>query len=486
MALHVDAARLRSGELIWLPQPGPQTYLLTCPLIDIFYGGARGGGKTDGMLGHWMQHESLYGARAHGVFFRRTYKQLDRVLLRGRQLFGPLGARFKQSKDRYEFVFPSGAALKLRHLDGISTADEYQGHEYNWLCFEELPQWPDPAPVDMLRGTLRDAHGVPCYFLATGNPGGVGHVWVKERYIDAAAPFTPVQAVDYEGQPVRDHTGAPVYQVFIPAKLQDNPALLERDPNYVANLRRTGPDWLVKAWLQGDWNIAAGGFLLGKWDEAVHTVQPFEIPSHWRRWRAMDWGYARPYSVGWYAMDGDGKIYRYRELYGYGGRANVGSREEAPIVAKAIKRAELAERRAGATFRGSPADPEIWAQRGVSNTVASLMRKEDVKWSRARKGPGSRVSGAQVVVARLAARQFAVFNNCRHFLRTVPVIPADERQPEDVDTESEDHVWDELRYALTARHVPAIDPEELKRANQRKPRIVSSRPALVGAQRETL
>lgn len=454
-----------TGPLLWKPQPGPQFFLLTCPIREIFYGGARGGGKTDGALGHWMQHERTYGAHALGIVFRRRYKQLDRVIQRGKQLFGPLGAKFHESKDHYWFQFPSGARLLMRHLNTVTDADEYQGWETNWLCFEEIVQWPDPTPIDMMRATLRSSVGVPCWFLATGNPGGPGTPWVKERYIDPAPPYTPMPALDDEGQPYLDELGQPSMRVFIPAKITDNPALLSNDPRYVTNLYQSGPAWLVRAWLAGDWNVIAGGFLEGIWKSERHIVKPFQPPLAWPRWRAMDWGFARPYSIGWYCKDPDGRIYRYRELYGYGGKANRGTRESADQVAREIVRMEAAEIRAGCRFIRNPADTEIWAERGVSITVASLMADEGVRWARAKKGPGSRRNSAQVVVSHLRANTFAVTENCRHFIRTVPIIPADPEDPEEVDTEAEDHVWDEFCYSLVSRHrAPNPPPPGRKKA----------------------
>jgi hypothetical protein len=441
-------------QVIWQPQPGPQTLMLMCPIREIVYGGARGGGKTDGTLGHWIKHHALHGGMAQGIFFRRRYKQLDRVVRRGKELFcSPLlrdPAVFLSSQTLYKFVWPDGAELLLRHLERHDSWEEYQGHEYNWMCFEELTQWPTPDLMDKMRASNRDSRGVPCWMIATCNPGGSGHSWVKERYIMRAKPGEPFQLSAFnEGSGVRIDRLA----VFIPARVWDNPALLNSQPDYIDNLYLSGPAWLVRAWLEGDWSVAAGGFLLEVWDPRKHIVEPFKIPITWPRWRAMDWGFSRPYSIGWYAMDPDTKrIFRYREQYGYGGRANVGARQEASSVAIKVLQKESIEKKAGIVFNKNPADASIWHGIGTETTIAKIFRENGVKWVPAMMGPGSRKSGAQVVIDALRRNQFAVWSTCEHFLRTVPDVPADPDDLEDVDTESEDHAWDELRMSLVSRH----------------------------------
>jgi hypothetical protein len=174
-----EPARPKNYESIWSPQykedgtPGPQFALLSCPFPEIFFGGARGGGKTDGAIGKWLQHAHRYGPDAKGVFFRRRFKQLEEVQARCSALFPRIGATYH--KGDANWVFPNGALLKLRHLWDVSATEEYQGHNYSWLCFEELTNWSTPDAIDRMRGTLRSAKGVPVELIMTGNPGGSGH-----------------------------------------------------------------------------------------------------------------------------------------------------------------------------------------------------------------------------------------------------------------------------------------------------------------------
>ena len=260
------AAAAQACNVVWSPQAGPQTSLITCPCSDILYGGARGGGKTDGSIGDWISHAMTYGAKARGIWFRRTLEELADVKERMRALFLLVGARFKTQDNAW--VFPNGAKLLLRYLETDADADKYLGHQYTWMCVEELGNFKSPIPIDKVKGTLRSAGGVKVRFIATANPGGKGHKWIKERYVDPAPPNTPFQ------DPV---TG--VWRVYIPSKLSDNRLLVESDPDYGNRLKGTGPSWLVKAWLDGDWNIAMDGkiFLREWWDKRRYTAPPDEI-----------------------------------------------------------------------------------------------------------------------------------------------------------------------------------------------------------------
>ena len=177
----VEALRSQVGEHAeFRPQFGPQVALVTSPIEDVFFGGARGGGKTYGMLLSFLRHAETYGGYATGVFFRRVAKNLEEVVQEAHRIFPHFGGRYRKGDNTYVFTSGPcrGARLKFRHLDRADDAQAYQGHAYTWICFEEMTQWPDPAPIDMLRATLRSAHGVRCVFRATGNPGGAGHNWV--------------------------------------------------------------------------------------------------------------------------------------------------------------------------------------------------------------------------------------------------------------------------------------------------------------------
>ena len=452
----------------WAPQPGRQTLFVESAVFEVVYGGARGGGKTDGMLGEFSRHASEYGAAARGLLVRRARVALEPTIARARQIFSPQGAVWREAKSRFEW--PSGAVIYFRYLDNDADADLYQGHDYSRVYVEELTQFPTPGPVDKLKATLRSAAGAPCRFRATCNPGGPGHNWVKARHIDPGdlTVVTETFRDPFTGE------ATTLSRSFISARLADNPALLANDPGYVARLQQSGSAELVRAWLEGDWNIIDGAFF-DKWS-ARNIVAAFAVPAEWTRFRSFDWGYAAPFSVGWWAVAsddwpaGDGKVIRrgalvrYREWYGAGGRAGEGLRLEAEAVALGIQ-----AREAGESMAYGVADPSIFRQDG-GPSIAERMAKASGFRQRAadntRVGKAGHLSGWDQMRARIAGDEagpmLLVFETCRDFIRTVPVLQHDRARPEDLDTAGEDHVADETRYACLSRpliaEAPAAEP----------------------------
>lgn len=260
-------------NLVWRPQPGPQALLLSCPADDILFGGARGGGKTDGALGdagtysqRWAPTVAKPLRHFRGLFIRRTYDELDEVVARSHELFGPLDATWQAG--RYTWRFPWGGFLKMRYLKADQDASKYQGHSYNWLCTDEAGNFPNSAPLDKLSATLRDKHGVPIREIKTANPGGPGQAWLVDRYIRPADPMVP--HLDPETGRLR---------VYIPSRLEDNAELVRNDPGYRRRLRGSGPSWLVAAWLKGDWYATQeGGVIKSKWWQRYHLDNPDPTP----------------------------------------------------------------------------------------------------------------------------------------------------------------------------------------------------------------
>ncbi|MEE4659018.1 MAG: terminase family protein, partial [Halieaceae bacterium] len=207
----------------WEPQPGPQSYLLACPIEDVFFGGARGGGKSDALIGDWLNHWYTYGKAANGIIFRRTLTEMEEIEARMLEVYPAVGAVYRSGKKTW--VFPGGARLKLRYLERDADASRYQGHGYTWVGVDEAGNFPSPDPIDKLRAAMRTGGGVPCVMRLTGNPGGVGHNWLKARYIDPATPMVPHACRE---------TG--IRRVFIPSKLSDNAKLSDPDA-YVRRLR---------------------------------------------------------------------------------------------------------------------------------------------------------------------------------------------------------------------------------------------------------
>lgn len=253
----------------WRPNPGPQTWLVTCPVADILCGGARGGGKTFGMLGCWLQHQATYGKDAKGVWFRRSIPEIEGAQAEMLKIFPLVGAQY-QAQGR-TWVFPSGATLKLRYLESDQDANRYQGHEYTLLLYDDVGTWPSPVPIDFLRGTLRSAAGVPCRMISSANPAGPGHEWLKARYLTPSRPLSPFWSDEGGGKP-------PIQRVYIPSTIKDNPYLApdtEAGKQYLTQLHHAGPAHIVAAWIDGDWDLEPGGAMLEPaWLENTFDVLP--------------------------------------------------------------------------------------------------------------------------------------------------------------------------------------------------------------------
>ncbi len=449
---------------------------------EVLFGGAAGGGKS-----HLLRVAAIaWCAAVPGLqvyLFRRTYPDLYKNHIDGPGGFPALLApwlacgavRLNYSKGHITFC--NGAKIHLSHCQYPKDLLAYQGAEIHVLMIDELTQW----PWDMyafLRGRLRlggldlpaERRGRFPRILACANPGGIGHTAVKAAFVEPAPAGRIFRVGGGDGGMRRQ---------YIPARLEDNPTLLRNDPDYEARLQGLGNPALIKAMRHGDWDIVAGGMFDDLWDPAFHILPPFVIPNGWRVDRSFDWGSSRPFSVGWWAQsdgsdaclpDGQlrptcrGDLFRIAEWYGWNGKANEGGRLLARDVARGIlEREEILARSIGfggaSSARPGPADSAIFAVEN-GNAIADDMAAAGVHWERADKSPGSRKLGWEKLRALLkGAREpdqpgLYIFETCRHFIRTVPVLPRDATDPDDVDTRAEDHVADETRYRITAPRRP--------------------------------
>jgi hypothetical protein len=279
---------------------GPQIDFISCPVFDVFYGGARGGGKTFAIILDFVAHAHQYGKAARGIIFRRTYDELEEVERISREI---LGGAWHFSPSRRTWTSPEGATLKLRYLDRDEDADRYQGHQYSRIYVDDAGLFPSPAPIDKLLGSLRSPEGIPVGLRLTGNPMGPGHRWLKTRYIDPAPPWTP-----FKYRPLPEiKPDWEIEAVFIPATLDDNPFLMQRDPDYERRLAATGGPNLFRAWRYGDWTIETGAAL--EITPSKHIVRPFNVPDYWTMFGAFDWGYAHWWVFGTYAVNEDGRVF---------------------------------------------------------------------------------------------------------------------------------------------------------------------------------
>jgi hypothetical protein len=381
--------------------------------------------------------------------FRRERIQLMETIERSRVLYTPLGAVFNEQEKQWRM--PNAARLKFAYLESDADADAYQGHSYTRLYPEELGTFPSPVPIMKLKATLRSAQGVPVGMRATGNPGGVGHTWVKARYIDPAPGGYSV---------IKDPNG--LERVFIPSKVRDNPQLLRNDPQYISRLQASGSPELVRAWLEGDWDIIAGAFF-PEWSHAKHVVRPMSLPASWTRFACMDWGSARPFAILWVAIsDGSlaqfprGALVVYREWYG-ASDINVGLRLNADVVGAGIWQRE---RDGGDRITYRVLDPAAFASDG-GPSIAERLYDGSGKRCAFRRADNKRIakdgamSGWDQVRQRLVGEDerpmLYIFDTCPHIIRTLPALQHDANRPEDVDSDGEDHAPDALRYGCMSR-----------------------------------
>ena len=439
----------------WRPQAGPQKALIDAPFGEILFGGARGGGKTDGVLGKFGLKEARFGSGFNGVFFRREMPQADDLIERAKEIYLPTGADWREQSKT--FLMPHGGRLRFRPLESVADAAKYQGQNLSDAAVEEAGNYPSSAPIDMLFGALRSKAGVPIQLILTANPGGPGHQWIKARYIDPAPEGkTPLTRLMPTGK--QSHKF-----IYIPSRVADNKILLANDPGYVDRLALTGSPELVKAWLYGDWNVIAGAFF-PEFDMARHVIAPRELPAHWFRFRSLDWGSARPFSVGWWAVsDGElsdiprGALVRYREWYGSTGKPNEGLRMTAEEVAHGIAQREAGDPKSENGLHGV-ADPAIFSSDGGPSIGERMARAAKVFFRPADNARVSRqgaLGGWDQVRARLRGDEtgpgMLIFSTCRDLIRTLPALQHDPDRPEDVDSDGEDHAPDEARYACMSR-----------------------------------
>lgn len=441
---------------VLIEQPNPkQALFFKAKGRYINYGGARAGGKSWAMRNKFV----LLCGRYKGIqclLLRRTLPELQenhvQPLLR---LLKNVAVYNKQEK---VFNFPNGARLKLGYCANENDVLQYQGQAYDVIGLEEATMFTE-FQFNCLRESNRSSglmseSFAPRMYL-TCNPGGVGHHWVKRLFVDRKYK---------DKERPEDYT-------FIPASVYDNSVFMERDPDYVAQLESL-PEKRRKMMLLGEWDVAEGAFFEEFADNPehyedrikTHVIAPFEIPDGWKIYRSFDWGYNKPFSCGWWAVDYDGVVYRILELYGCTKNDNEGVRWTPPQVFAEIHRIETEHRwLKGKKIQGI-ADPAIWdAETGES--IADTAAKHQVYFTQ---GDNKRIAGWMQVHYRMAFDDngypmMYVFNNCKAFIRTIPLLQYDDHKVEDLNTEGEDHIADETRYFLMSRPISPraqVKPDE--------------------------
>jgi len=405
--------------------------------FDLLFGGSLGGGKSRALMAEALRAAALHPGIRIGAF-RRTYGELKESLvpeLAAMNFGAGVGGRWNGTD--YELKFANGSLLMLRYAENLVDATRRQGGQYQLLLFDERTLTP-PDVIGFLESRLRSGRAdIPVLGIrSTANPGGPGHGAVRARYIDGT---------NYGADVVTDHAGRTVR--FIPSSMRDNPHL---DDGYRQRLLAL-PDDLRKAFLDGDWGVFSGQMFTALRRER-HVIDPLDLPATWRRYNGVDWGFAAPWAVVWAAVDEDGRVWCYRELYA----TQVGEADQARRILAAEQDGELV----GPRF----ADDAMWAKRGDAKAIAAVYAENGVHLTPAGKGAGSRVVGWQRVRSYLeeapacphhralgwdTCPKLHMFSTLPNLYRELQDLPyATKGNPEDADTDASDHIADAVRYLL--------------------------------------
>lgn len=422
----------RAPALVYRPQAKQEPWH-ACPAYESGFGGTKGPGKTQAMLMEALR--GIHHPRYRGIIFRRTYKRLEEVIERAWQWFPGLGGIWQG--DRYQWSFPKGGKILLRHCQHEEDKRGYNGHEYHFMGFDQLEEMSETQYLFLMAQNRSSVPELKPYVRSTFNPGGIGHAWVKARFIEhgtrECAPWVPTND---RGDPLPR-------RCFHYSDIYDNKILLEADPQYLQVLDAL-PEQERRALKEGDWDVFAGQ-VLTQWRREKHVIRPVRLAPNWPRWRAVDYGTARPFVCLWLCQDpATLRVYVYREI----SQANVvPASRQAQMIADATP---LGER-----IQFTVADPAMWIrQADTGASIADIYRAAGVPLHQA---TNDRLSGLSRVRDFLAdgvdgIPYLQVFETCRQLIKNLPSLVYDQHNVEDVDTDGPDDEYDALRYGLMAAH----------------------------------
>jgi len=445
----VESVPEEEQNVVFKPNEGPQTEFLAAGEREVLYGGSAGGGKSFAMLAdplRFMGHPAF-----SGLLLRHTTEELRELIFKSQELYPRVWKGIKWSERKMQWLAPSGARLWMSYLDRDNDVMRYQGLAFSWIGFDELTQWSTPFAWNYMRSRLRStAPDLPIFMRATTNPGGVGHQWVKKMFINPAPFGEAFDATDIEtGETLKypaghSKAGKSLFKRrFIPARLFDNPYLAESG-DYEAMLLSL-PEHQRKQLLEGDWDVKEGA-AFSEFNRDIHVVKPYAIPNNWIKFRACDYGYGSYSGVLWFAVSPSEQLVVYRELYV--------SKVLATDLADMILEVEAGD----GNIRYGVLDSSLWHNRGDTGpSLAEQMIKKGCRFRPSDRSKGSRVSGKNELHRRLQVDEFTeeprivFFNNCTETISQLPALPLDKKNPEDVDTNAEDHLYDALRYGIMSR-----------------------------------
>ena len=444
------AVTLEEQNIIFKPNPGPQTSFLAANEREVLYGGAAGGGKSYAMLAdplRYMQHPQF-----SGLLLRHTTEELRELIWKSQEMYPKIYPGIKWSERKMQWIAPSGARLWFSYLDRDEDVLRYQGLAFSWVGFDELTQWSTPFAWNYMRSRLRStASDLPVYMRATTNPGGPGHAWVKKMFIDPSAPNKAFWATDIDTAQTLTYpaghskAGQPLFRRrFIPAMLVDNPYLAQQG-DYETMLLSL-PEHQRKQLLEGNWDVSEGA-AFAEFNRSIHVIEPTDIPRNWVKFRACDYGYGSFSAVLWFAVSPSEQIIVYRELY------------VSKVLAKDLARMVIELEQNDGQIRYGVLDSSCWHKRGDTGpSLAEQMIKEGCRWRPSDRSAGSRVAGKNEIHRRLQVDEFTeeprlvIMSNCTNLIAQLPILPLDKSNPEDIDTKvTFDHLYDALRYGVMSR-----------------------------------
>lgn len=415
----------------------------------ITFGGARGGGKS-----WFVQRKAIAGCYTYAgikiIIARKTYPELINNHINDMiELLQCYHSDTSKRLARYnstdkELIFPNKSRIKFMYCDSDRALGRWQGNQCDWLFIDEASQF-DYETFRKMNACVRGVNDIPKRTYITCNPDNIGLQWIKRLFIDRI----------YEPNENPDEYS------FIQSLVQDNVALMNTNPDYLKSLEAL-PHKIREAWLYGKWDVFVGQFFEEFSDRPdhyqdqrwTHVIDPFDIPVGWKIYRSFDWGYSRPFSVGWWALSYDNVLYRIHEWYGCNGEANEGMKLTPDEVFKKLHDIEHSHPLLVNRKIQGVADPAIWSK-GTGYSVNDFAMRNGIYFE---KGDNNRIQGWLQCHYRMAFDEngfpmMYVFNTCKDFIRTIPLMMYDDHKVEDLDSDLEDHIADEMRYMCQMRTI---------------------------------
>lgn len=461
---------LDGREVVWEAQPR-QSVALACPAFELCFGGAKGGGKSDMLImapaeqiiyAHRRWLETGRKQRGRFVIFRKQLKNLNDLIQRSQEIYPVLDPQMGidgWTKMEKRWLFSSGFVVEFAHLEGPDDHLGYNGQELTGAGFDQVEDIAHEVYMFIVMQVRSKDEGMRKLLrvVSTANPGGRHAGWVKEYFVEGCKPHNTIVRNTVK---LRDGTSHEMTKAFVPATLYDNKYLA--GGSYEANLMRMAPHQR-RMYLEGDWNVVHGAFFAAIWSQQVHVIKSFPIPGSWPMKMGIDWGSTSPASCHWGARDNDGNVYFIDELYGPG---ITGRTFGEKIAKKFTTQRWCAERKFSLD--------EVY---GLIDRQARAGMGGDGRWANAAAGIASfgirlfdankdRAARIEQWMERLIPdrktgkpRVYIFGDRCPNLVRTLPMLPVDPANPDDIDTDSEDHAYDSSGFLLMDWPLDTAAPE---------------------------